>query len=48
MKFINKYFKPKSVTWWSGIALLGFGVFNKDAQSILAGLAAVGFRGAIE
>ena len=45
---LNKYFKPKSVTWWSGIALLGFGIFNKDAQSILAGLTAIGVRGAIQ
>lgn len=43
----KKYFKPKSLTWWSAIGLLGYGIVNFDTQSILSGLAGIGIRGAI-
>lgn len=52
-----KYFKPKSLTWWSGIASIIGGVIqviqSKDYMSatsnpmILGGLAIIGLRGAV-
>jgi len=54
---MNKYFKPTSLTWWTGIASIIGGLFHayqtKDfvgiAQNpaVLGGLAAIGIRGAI-
>ena len=48
-----KYFKPKSVTFWSGIALLIKAVAqsiiekNVDFAGIAEGLAVIGIRAAI-
>lgn len=43
----RKYFKPKSITWWSALGLIGYGIVTHDLQSVLAGLAGIGVRGAI-
>ena len=48
MNLISKYIKPTSATWYSGIALIAFGVMNKDVQSIFEGLGLIGIRGAIK
>ncbi len=52
-----KYFKPKSLTWWSGVAMIVGGAIQVIASKnfsgalqnplILGGLAAIGIRGAI-
>ena len=39
-----KYFKPKSSTWWSGIAAIAYGIYTKDVQMVLGGFAAIGIR----
>jgi len=44
---IKKYFKPKSLTWWSALAAIGYGVYTKNVEIILAGLAGIGLRGAV-
>jgi len=44
---IKKYFKPKSLTWWTALAAIGYGVYTKNVEIILAGLAGIGLRGAI-
>lgn len=44
---LDKYIKPKSVTWWASVALLVHGVLTKDAQEIMEGLAGIGLRGAL-
>ena len=38
---MKKYLKPKSMTWWTGLAAIGYGIFTRDVETILAGLAAV-------
>lgn len=45
---IEKYLKPKSLTWWTAIAALAYGILTKNIEIILAGLGGVGLRGAIE
>lgn len=44
-----RYFRPKSVTWWAGVALIVLGVFVSDEQAALisAGLGLIGLRDAI-
>ena len=48
-----KYFKPKSVTWWSGIGLLITGIATSiiekklDMVTITQGLGLIGVRAAI-
>lgn len=44
---MDKYFKPKSVTWWAAAALLAYGLLSQDPEKILEGLAGIGLRGAI-
>ena len=52
---MNKYFKPKSLTWWSGllIALIPlakyFGIeLPENFPELIAGLGLIGIRGAIK
>ena len=52
---MNKYFKPKSITWWSGliIALIPliklFGIeVPENLPEILGGIALIGLRGAVK
>ena len=51
---MDKYFKPKSLTWWSGVALLikavAYSIIeqNIDVAGIAEGLAVIGFRSAIK
>ncbi len=47
-----KYFKPKSLTWWTSVATLGFGIFEtvmtkQFSPYIAAGLGGIGIRGAL-
>lgn len=47
-----KYFKPKSLTWWSGLALLAYGVVDTIQSKTISphiaeGLAAIGLRATI-
>jgi hypothetical protein len=52
-----KYFQPKSVTWWSGLALVAVGVYQAYSDGNLSaalsdphvaqGLGLIGIRGAI-
>ena len=50
----KKYFKPKSMTFWTGISAIATGVglivakqdYNTGVQTILGGLAAIGIRAA--
>jgi hypothetical protein len=49
---ISKYFKPTSLTWWSGVGLIILGgVESYQTKSISpkipAGLGMIGIRGAI-
>lgn len=44
---IKKYIKLKSLTWWSAVAAIGYGIYNMDIETILAGLAGIGLRGAV-
>jgi hypothetical protein len=44
---LDKYFKPRSVTWWAALALLAHGILTKDLQQIFEGLGGIGLRGAI-
>jgi len=51
---MQKYFRPNSITWWSGLAMLAYGitlVVQGDAENgvknIVEGLAIVGIRAAI-
>jgi len=46
-KIMDKYVKPKSSTWWTGLATIGYGIFTKDPQTILMGFSMIGLRGAI-
>lgn len=52
---MNKYFKPKSMTWWSGIALAAiqllraFGIeIPKEVDGVVIGVGAIGVRGALK
>lgn len=45
---IKKYFKPKSLTWIAGVALIAYGAITKDYSIIGEGLALIGLRGAIK
>jgi len=47
MNFLKKYYKPTSLTWWTSIGAIGYGIFNKSIESILAGLGGIGIRGAL-
>lgn len=44
---LDKYFKPKSVTWWAALALLAHAILTKDIAQGLEAVGAIGFRGAI-
>lgn len=44
---IKKYLKPKSLTWWTAIAAIGYGIYTMNIETILAGLAGIGLRGAV-
>ncbi len=48
-----KYFKPRSLTWWAGLGLVIIGVTESVATksistTLIEGLAAIGFRGALK
>jgi len=44
---LKKYFKPKSLTWWTGVASIVYGILNNSLEAIAAGVGAVGLRGAV-
>jgi len=44
----NKYFKPKSLTWWTSLGAIGYGIYTWQPEIILAGLGGIGIRGAVE
>jgi len=45
---VKKYFKPKSLTWIAGAALIAYGLTTKDYATVGEGLALIGLRGAIK
>jgi len=52
---MKKYFKPKSVTWWAGIALAAVQVVRaigievpQGIDEIIIGVGAIGVRGALQ
>jgi hypothetical protein len=45
---MEKYFKPKSLSWIAGAVLIGYGFYTKNYQYIAEGLAIIGIRGAIK
>ena len=52
---MNKYFKPKSLTWWAGVILAGVQVARaigiavpEGIDEVLIGIGAIGVRGAIK
>lgn len=47
MKYLKKYLKPKSLTWWTALAALCYGIYTLDVETILAGLGGIGIRGAL-
>ena len=42
-----KYFKPKSTAWWSGVALIAYGLLTQEWDKVMEGAAIVGIRGAL-
>lgn len=42
---VDKYFKPKSLTWWAAVSLLVHAVLTKDVGQALEALAGIGLRG---
>lgn len=55
VEHLKKYFKPKSLTWWSGITLAGVAVLGAygvpikpEVYVFIAAVFGVGFRGSIK
>ena len=55
MDYLKKYFKPKSLTWWSGTilatlqAVRAFGVeIPKEVDAAVIAMFGIGIRGAID